>query len=100
MDLVEEAGEFALRGGVVDLHTGGATDDNPGAMMLVIAMSQTPEADALTAMVGTINGAGEYYFMAEISDGPDGIWLTIFDEYDSGGIVDLVRGRIRIRQWP
>ncbi|MEE2566379.1 SseB family protein [Hyphobacterium marinum] len=39
------------------LHTGGATDEAPGDMMLVIAMSQTPEADALTAMVGEINGA-------------------------------------------
>lgn len=43
------------------LHTGGATDDNPGGMMLVIAMSQTPEADALTAMVGEINGAMRGY---------------------------------------
>lgn len=39
------------------LHSAGATDDNPGAMMLVIAMSQTPQADALTAMVGEINAA-------------------------------------------
>tara|TARA_R110002072_G_scaffold111456_5_gene239587 strand:+ start:2746 stop:3603 length:858 start_codon:yes stop_codon:yes gene_type:complete len=39
------------------LHAGGATDDNPGGMLLVIAMSQTPQADALTAMVGEINTA-------------------------------------------
>jgi len=57
------------------------------------------KSSAWFAGVGTINGAGEHYFMVEIYDQPDSIWITIFDEYDTGSLVDLVRGQIRIRQW-
>jgi hypothetical protein len=49
--------------------------------------------------VGTINGTGEYYFMVEICENPDSIWITIWDEYDNGGLIGLTGGRIRIRQW-
>ena len=57
------------------------------------------ESSAWFAGVGTVNGAGEYYFMAEVSDGPDGIDLIIFDQYETPGLVDLLEGRIEIRQW-
>lgn len=43
------------------LHSGGATDDNPGAMLLVIALSEAPRADALTALVGEVNSATRGY---------------------------------------
>lgn len=49
--------------------------------------------------VGTINGQGEYYFMVEISEDPDSIWITIWDEYDNGGLIEITGGRIKIRQW-
>lgn len=49
--------------------------------------------------VGTINGMGEYYFMVEICDDSDSIWITIWDEYDTGDLTEISRGRIRIRQW-
>lgn len=49
--------------------------------------------------VGTINGMGEYYFMVEICEYPDSIWITIWDEYDNGGLTELTGGCIRIRQW-
>lgn len=49
--------------------------------------------------VGTINGQGEYYFMVEICEQPDSIWITIWDEYDNEGLIEISRGRIRIRQW-
>jgi hypothetical protein len=57
------------------------------------------KSSAWFAGVGTVNGAGEYYFMAEVSDGPDGIDLIIFDQYETPGLVDLLGGRIEIRQW-
>jgi len=49
--------------------------------------------------VGNINGKGEYYFMVEICEDPGSIWITIWDEYDNGGLTELTGGRIRIRQW-
>ena len=49
--------------------------------------------------VGSINGMGEYYFMVEISENPGSIWVTIWDEYDNGGLTELTGGRIRICQW-
>ncbi|TSA55528.1 MAG: hypothetical protein D4R45_02155 [Planctomycetaceae bacterium] len=49
--------------------------------------------------VGNINGTGEYYFMVEISENPDSIWVTIWDEYDNEGLIEITRGRIKIRQW-
>ena len=57
------------------------------------------KSSAWFAGVGTVNGAGEYYFMAEVSDGPDGLDLIIFDQYETAGLVDLLGGRIEIRQW-
>ena len=44
---------------------------------------------------GTVNGEGDYYFMVEA--GEDAVWITIFDEYDAGGLVPLGGGRIKIR---
>jgi plastocyanin len=57
------------------------------------------EADgsAWFAGYGTINDSVDHYFMVELGD--DSIWITIFDEYDTGGLVDLIRGRIRIRTY-
>ncbi len=46
---------------------------------------------------GTINGEGDYYFMVETN--ADSIWISIFDEYDTGGLVDLGDGWIKIREW-
>ena len=65
-------------------------------------MISEDKSTAWFAGVGTINGAGEYCFMVELSDDPNGIWVTIFgdDVYDTSGLVDLVPGWIRIRQWP
>ncbi len=59
----------------------------------------TDEASDLSwfAGTGTINGEGSYDFMVETEG--DSIWITIFDQYDTGGLVELGRGRIRIRQW-
>jgi hypothetical protein len=49
--------------------------------------------------VGTVNGSGEYYFMAEVGKWPNGLDLIIFDEYETPGLVDLLWGWVRIRQW-
>ena len=54
-------------------------------------------SEAWFAGYGTINGSGNHYFMVELGD--DSIWITVFDEYDTGGLVDLIRGRIRIRTY-
>ena len=51
------------------------------------------------AGVGRINGAGEYFFMVEITDDPDSIWITIFGEYDTEGLTALGNGAIRIRAY-
>ncbi|MEJ2703779.1 MAG: hypothetical protein P8Z79_15190 [Sedimentisphaerales bacterium] len=51
--------------------------------------------------VGTINDSGGYEFMVHISDEPDSIDILIPGEegYDTGGLVDLGSGRIKIHQW-
>lgn len=51
--------------------------------------------------VGRVNGAGEYFFIVELTDNPDSIWITIFydEEYDSGGFVGLGDGVTRIRMY-
>jgi len=52
-------------------------------------------AEAWFGGYGTINGAGPYEFMVEVGD--DAVDIAIFDEYNTDGMVDLVRGRTRIR---
>jgi hypothetical protein len=44
---------------------------------------------------GTVNGAGDYYFMVEAGEGAVGI--TIFDASDTDGLMPLGGGRIKIR---
>ena len=51
--------------------------------------------------IGMINDSGRHEFMVHISDEPDSIDVLISGEdgYDTGGLVDLGNGRIKIRQW-
>ena len=51
--------------------------------------------------VGTINNAGEHDFMVQISDELNSIDILITGEdgYDTGGLIDLSSGRIKIHQW-
>jgi len=64
---------------------------------LVVSEDRTT---AWFAGVGTLNGEGGQYFMAEVNRDLDAIDLWILSEpgYDTGDLVDLGRGRIRIRQ--
>lgn len=51
--------------------------------------------------IGTINDNGQHEFMVHINDKPDSIDILISGDYgyDTGGLVDLGNGRIKIRQW-
>jgi hypothetical protein len=59
------------------------------------------DGTATFAGIGTINDSGRHEFMVHISDEPDRIDILISGEdgYDTGGLVDLGNGRIKIRQW-
>ena len=66
-------------------------------------MTTDGDGAAWFAGTGTLNGAGEHYFIAEITESPDTIAIDIWpdggvDGYDTG-IADLGGGRIRIRTY-